>query len=129
LIIEIGSWVLGAVCAQLARWPERIQVAANVSAVQIGLGLVTDVKQNLSRHHRSADRLILEITESLVLDPRTKPFVTALHQAGVQLALDDSGTGYSSFGSLQRFPLDLLKLDRTRISSITERCHIRVPPF
>jgi diguanylate cyclase (GGDEF)-like protein/PAS domain S-box-containing protein len=120
LIIEIGSWVLSTVCEQLARWPERIRISANVSAVQIGPGLVTEVNSNVSRHHLAAGRLILEITESLVLDPRTKPFVTTLREAGVQLALDDFGTGYSSLGSLQRFPLDLLKLDRTLITSITD---------
>ena len=120
LIVPIGSWVLTTVCEQLARWPEQIHIAANVSAVQIGPGLVTEVKDNLSRHHLTARRLVLEITESLVLDPRTKPFVTMLREAGVQLALDDFGTGYSSLGSLQRFPLDLLKLDRTLIASVTE---------
>ena len=63
---------------------------------------------------------MLEITESLVLDPSVKPVVSSLRALGVQLALDDFGTGYSSLGSLQRFPLDLLKLDRTLISSLSE---------
>jgi EAL domain-containing protein (putative c-di-GMP-specific phosphodiesterase class I) len=55
-----------------------------------------------------------------VLDPHTKPIVTRLRELGVQLALDDFGTGYSSLGSLQRFPLDVLKLDRALISSIAD---------
>ena len=63
---------------------------------------------------------MLEITESLVLDPAVKPVVASLRALGVELALDDFGTGYSSLGSLQRFPLDLVKLDRTLIASLTE---------
>ena len=63
---------------------------------------------------------MLEITESLVLDPSVQPVVSSLRSLGVQLALDDFGTGYSSLGSLQRFPLDLLKLDRALISSLSE---------
>ncbi len=120
LIVPVGSWVLAAVCDQLADWPDHIHISANVSAVQIGPGLVSEVEDNLARQNITANRLVLEITESLVLDPRTKPFVTTLRDAGVQLALDDFGTGYSSLGSLQRFPLDLLKLDRTLITSITD---------
>jgi EAL domain-containing protein (putative c-di-GMP-specific phosphodiesterase class I) len=74
----------------------------------------------LSRYRITPGRLVLEITESLVLDPHTKPIVASLRELGVQLALDDFGTGYSSLGSLQRFPLDVLKLDRTLISSVLE---------
>ena len=120
LIIPIGSWVLGTVCEQLARWPEAIHVSANVSPVQLRPQLVEEVRRLLTRHRFAPDRLVLEITESLVLDPHTKPIVISLRELGVQLALDDFGTGYSSLGSLQRFPLDVLKLDRTLISSIDE---------
>ena len=120
LIVPIGSWVLGSVCEQLARWPETIHVSANVSAVQIKPELVTEVAQLLERYRITPARLVLEITESLLLDPRTKPIVVGLRKLGVQLALDDFGTGYSSLGSLQRFPLDLLKLDRTLIDSVAE---------
>ena len=120
LIIPIGSWVLGTVCEQLARWPEAIHVSANVSPVQLRPQLVEEVRRLLTRHRFAPDRLVLEITESLVLDPHAKPIVISLRELGVQLALDDFGTGYSSLGSLQRFPLDVLKLDRTLISSIDE---------
>jgi len=120
LIVPIGSWVLRAVCEQLALWPESIQVSANVSPVQLAPELVAEVDELLVRHRITPARLVLEITESLVLDPRTKPIVASLRELGVQLALDDFGTGYSSLGSLQRFPLDVLKLDRTLISSVSE---------
>ncbi len=120
LILPIGSWVLSRVCEQLARWPQAIHVSANVSALQINSELVTEVRQLLARHQIAPARLVLEITESLLLDPRTKPVIVSLRELGVQLALDDFGTGYSSLGSLQRFPLDLLKLDRTLIDSLGE---------
>ena len=120
LIIPIGSWVLEAVCAQLAQWPEAVRVSANVSAAQIGPRLVDQVEHLLSRYRVAPERLVLEITESLVLDPIARPIFAALRERGIRLALDDFGTGYSSLGSLQRFPLDVLKLDRTLISEVLE---------
>ncbi len=126
LIVGIGSWVLNSVCEQLTRWPEPIHVSANVSALQLQPELVAEVKQLLDRHAVTPARLVLEITESLVLEPRTKPIVSSLRELGVQLALDDFGTGYSSLGSLQRFPLDLLKLDKTLIDSLDENSGLAV---
>jgi len=120
LIVPIGSWVLRAVCGQLAQWPEQIRVSANLSALQITPAIVPEVERLLSHHRVAPDRLVLEITESLVLDPAIKPVVSSLRALGVRLALDDFGSGYSSLGGLQRFPLDLLKLDRTLIDSLSE---------
>ncbi|MGO9788886.1 MAG: EAL domain-containing protein, partial [Solirubrobacteraceae bacterium] len=120
LIVPIGSWVLDTVCEQLGRWPAEIRISANLSALQITPRLVSEVTRLLQAHSVAPDRLVLEITESLVLDPAIKPVVSQLRALGVLLALDDFGSGYSSLGSLQRFPLDLLKLDRTLIDSLTE---------
>jgi ammonium transporter, Amt family len=120
LIVPLGSWVLRTVCEQLAHWPESIHISANVSAVQIKPQLVDEVEELIARYGIAPGRLVLEITESLVLDPHTKPIVIRLRELGVQLALDDFGTGYSSLGSLQRVPLDVLKLDRTLIGSLSD---------
>ncbi|MGO9901708.1 MAG: EAL domain-containing protein [Solirubrobacteraceae bacterium] len=120
LIVPIGSWVLDSVCKQLGRWPEQIRISANLSALQITPPLVSEITRLLQTHSVAPDRLVLEITESLVLDPAIKPIVSQLRALGVLLALDDFGSGYSSLGSLQRFPFDLLKLDRTLIDSLTE---------
>ena len=117
LIVPIGSWVLRQVCAQLTQWPDEIRLSANLSALQIRPELVTEVELQLAKHRIAPGRLVLEITESLVLDPSIKPVIASLRALGVQLALDDFGTGYSSLGSLQRFPLDIVKLDRTLIES------------
>ena len=118
MIVPIGDWVLRSVAEQLSRWPDTIHVSANVSALQIGLELVADIEALLVDHRLAPSRLVLEITESLVLDPRVRPVVAGLRALGVQLALDDFGTGYSSLGSIQRFPLDLVKLDRALVSSL-----------
>ncbi|MGZ4201194.1 MAG: EAL domain-containing protein [Thermoleophilaceae bacterium] len=120
LIIPIGSWVLRAACAQLARWEEPVYLSANLSALQVVPDLVDEVEGLLERYMLRPARLVLEITESLVLDPLTKPTVARLRALGVQVALDDFGTGYSSLGSLQRFPLDVVKLDRELIKSLDE---------
>jgi diguanylate cyclase (GGDEF)-like protein/PAS domain S-box-containing protein len=120
LIVPIGSWVLRQVCAQLAAWPERLSLSANLSAKQITPELVVEVERYLLAHGVEPSRLVLEITERLVLDPHVKSVVVRLRELGVQLALDDFGTGYSSLGSLQRFPLDLVKLDRTLTASLAE---------
>jgi EAL domain-containing protein (putative c-di-GMP-specific phosphodiesterase class I) len=120
LIMAIGSWVLSRVCAQLARWPEEIRVSANLSALQIRPELVAEVEQQLAQHRITPERLVLEITERLVLDPSIKPVIASLRAIGVQVALDDFGTGYSSLGSVQRFPLDVVKLDRTLIDPLAE---------
>ncbi len=126
LIIPMGSWVINRVCAQLASWPEQIHASANLSALQITPQLVPEVARGLARHHLTPRRLVLEITESLVLDPAIKSVVSSLRALGVQLALDDFGSGYSSLGSLQRFPLDVLKLDRTLTDSLGESSGVAV---
>ena len=125
-IVSIGNWVLRQVCAQLAAWPEAVEVAANLSPRQIRPELIVEVEQLLSEYRIAPRRLVLEITESLVLDPLTKPVIGRLRELGVQLALDDFGTGYSSLGSLQRFPLDVVKLDRALIWSLDEGSGVAV---
>jgi diguanylate cyclase (GGDEF)-like protein len=126
LIVPIGSWVLQSACAQLSRWSEEIEVAANLSPRQIRPELVTEVEGLLERYRIAPGRLVLEITESLVLDPLAKPVIEELRSLGVKLALDDFGTGYASLGSLQRFPLDVVKLDRMLISSLAEASGVAV---
>ena len=120
LIVPIGSWVLRSVCAQLAAWPHEIKATANLSPLQIKPQLIAEVKQLLDQHQIAPGRLVLEITESLVLDPPTRPVVAKLRALGVQLALDDFGAGYSSLGSLQRFPLDVVKLDQALTAGLAE---------
>ena len=120
LIRPIGSWVLQTACAELAGMPEPIYLSVNLSALQVSHDLVDEVEALLKRYELRADRLVLEITERLVLEPRTKPVVARLRALGVHVALDDFGTGYSSLGSLQRFPIDVVKLDRVLLRALAD---------
>jgi diguanylate cyclase (GGDEF)-like protein/PAS domain S-box-containing protein len=120
LIRPLGEWVLAEACAALSEWPEPIYVSVNLSSLQVVHELVDDVAALLHRHGLHGDRIVLEITERLVLDPRTKPVVDGLRALGVHVALDDFGTGYSSLGSLQRFPIDVVKVDRTLLQALAE---------
>lgn len=124
LIISIGHEVLRQTCAQLQSWlaadPSR-SVAVNVSAVQLrDPGYARSVLETLATVGVRGDQLILEVTESVFLDPA--PYVTAqltlLRGQGLRVALDDFGTGYSSLGRLQDLPVDILKIDRSFVSVI-----------
>ncbi|NUU33067.1 EAL domain-containing protein [Arthrobacter sp. C9C5] len=124
LINAIGQEVLTQTCARLRPWLERDQerrAAVNVSAVQLREpGYARTVLETLAATGVRADQLILEVTESVFLDPA--PHITAqltlLRGHGIRVALDDFGTGYSSLGRLQDLPVDILKIDRSFVSVI-----------
>ena len=123
LIVPIGEWVIREACRLAMGWPGAQRVAVNVSAVQFrSPGLTTIVLQALAETGLPANRLELEITESLFIDnPETT--LTALHSLraiGVRVALDDFGTGYSSLSYLRRFPFDKIKIDRSFIIDLLE---------
>jgi diguanylate cyclase (GGDEF)-like protein len=121
-IVPIGRWVLGEACVQVARWRRHdpgLTVSVNASAHQVrDAGFRQDVQDALSRAGLPAAALVLEITESVLLedDDETVVRLRALRDLGVSIALDDFGTGYSSLGYLRRFPVDTLKIDRSFVS-------------
>ncbi|HEY0183077.1 MAG TPA: EAL domain-containing protein [Rhodopila sp.] len=121
LIIPIGEWVLSTACAEAARWPDHIGVAVNLSPIQTkNRHLVQLVSETLARTGLSADRLELEITETVLLQD-TETVMTMLgdlHDLGVKVSMDDFGTGYSSLSYLRRFPFDKIKIDRSFISDL-----------
>jgi diguanylate cyclase (GGDEF)-like protein/PAS domain S-box-containing protein len=126
LIVTIGAWVLETVCAQLSAWVRGgvpvVPVAVNLSSVQFEFGdLVDTVTRALTAHGLAARLLVLELTESAVMNdpPAAAIALHALRKIGVGLALDDFGTGYSSLAHLKRFPFDSVKIDRSFITDIT----------
>lgn len=120
LIEEIGQWVIGEACRQLAAWRRR---GIDVPCISVNLspsnfhnpllpGLIT---QALDANQLQAESLTLEITEGVLMDENPISLMTldAIHKLGVRLSMDDFGTGYSSLSYLRRLPIRELKLDRS----------------
>lgn len=124
LIREIGEWVLNAACIQGKEWLDkghRLTVAVNLSPNQIRNQDVRGmVEYALRRSGFPAARLELEITESALMQ-REEEVVSLLHglrALGIRLAIDDFGTGYSSLSYLKRFPIDILKIDKSFVDDL-----------
>jgi EAL domain-containing protein (putative c-di-GMP-specific phosphodiesterase class I) len=127
LIIPIGAWVLEQACHQLRDWHHKGRtgpqgsVEVNVSARQIDDHRIVDtVERILDTTGLPAEYLTLEITESALMEDASSALgiLLALKELGVLLAIDDFGTGYSSLGYLQRFPLDILKIDQSFVETL-----------
>ncbi len=121
LIVPIGEWVLRKACATAATWPEPYRIAVNLSAVQFTHGDLPETVHNiLIETGLAAKRLELEVTESfLISDPGVAlRALRRLKALGVSIAMDDFGTGYSSLSTLQSFPFDKLKIDRSFINNL-----------
>jgi EAL domain-containing protein (putative c-di-GMP-specific phosphodiesterase class I) len=128
MIIPIGQWVLRQACLTAAGWidrcPNPITMAVNLSARQLASPeLFRDVQEALREADLDAGALVLEMTETaLVADPaQAAAKLHELRTLGVRLAIDDFGTGYSSLSYLRQFPVDILKIDRSFINTITDR--------
>ena len=126
LIVEVGRWVLEAACVQAVEWleehpMERFVVRVNLSARQLDrAALIDEVQDALERSGLAPERLCLEITETaLMRNPEVaSATLERLDALGVELAIDDFGTGYSSLAYLKRFPVDVLKIDRTFVMGL-----------
>jgi diguanylate cyclase (GGDEF)-like protein len=121
LIVPLGAWVLRQACMEAAGWPNGLRIAVNVSTIQLrSHGLVETVMAALAESGLSADRLELEITESVLLsdDSATLELLHKLRRLGVRISLDDFGTGYSSLSYLRTFPFDKIKIDRSFLQEL-----------
>src|SRR6185369_8455669 len=124
IIAQIGEWALRTACADLARWPESVRVAVNVSPLQFANpALPAIVTSALASAGVAPERLELEITESVFLndDEGTDAMFAAIKRLGVRLALDDFGTGYSSLGYLKKAPFDKIKIDQSFVRGACEK--------
>jgi diguanylate cyclase (GGDEF)-like protein/PAS domain S-box-containing protein len=126
LIVDLGHWVLRNACKQMRSWldaglPAR-SISVNVSPAQIWNGdFETVVSTVLAETGLPPELLCLELTESLFVDhtkQKVSTTLAALSKLGVQLALDDFGSGYSSLGYLTRLPFNCLKIDRIFVDGI-----------
>ena len=127
LIVELGRWVLHEACRQAAEWrrtrPDVLElgIAVNVSPHQLNApGLLETVDAALEASGLPAHLLTVELTESVLLEhtAQMRDLLAALKARGVRLAIDDFGTGYSSLSYLHRFPVDVLKVDRSFVSGM-----------
>jgi diguanylate cyclase (GGDEF)-like protein len=127
LIAPLTRWVLGAATRQVAAWAELglpLVVAVNVSAASLTTGtLVDDVAAALAASELPPDRLIVELTETTVAeDPeRAAAQFAALRISGVEVAIDDFGSGFSSLGQLVNIPAGVLKIDRSLVAGASDR--------
>jgi diguanylate cyclase (GGDEF)-like protein/PAS domain S-box-containing protein len=126
LIVPIGSWVLRTACRQSRDWQHAgygpLRIAVNLSARQFAQpGLVREIERVLEETGLSPACLEIELTESLVMEDVEGAIRTMgeLKRMGVKLSIDDFGTGYSSLSYLRRFPVDVLKIDRSFVRDIT----------
>ena len=123
VIIPLGEWVLRYACTQAVDWDPSIRVAVNLSPLQITNGrLIGTVMRALAESGLPAERLELEITESLLLDVsrNSTDAIHALRALGVRISMDDFGTGYSSMSYLQNFEFDKIKIDRSFVMKLCE---------
>ena len=130
LILQLGRYVLQTAVAQARTWEQRLgpdralSVSVNLSATQLmEPEVATDVREILESSGLDPALLALEITETVLMRDTTATVsrLEDLKRLGVKLEIDDFGTGYSSFGYLRRFPLDVLKIDRTFVDGLATR--------
>ena len=129
LIVELGEWVLREACRQATQWQRDhpadppLTMAVNLSARQLQCDeLVEMVEEAIRTSGIEPSSLVLEITETAVMTDHASTVVRLkqLKKLGVRLAIDDFGTGYSSLSYLRRFPIDVLKIDRSFVDGVCE---------
>ncbi|MCV4783217.1 EAL domain-containing protein, partial [Escherichia coli] len=128
-IVPLGEWILTQACCRMEKWRRQfsfgsdLSVTVNISIRQFQQRELTEIVKNaLEKSGLPPGLLILEITESFMMQDTecTIRKLTELKELGIRLAIDDFGTGYSSLSYLQRFPVDILKIDRSFIEKISQ---------
>jgi diguanylate cyclase (GGDEF)-like protein len=126
-MVPLGRWVLAQACREVKVWQARlpegrgVRVGVNVSAVQLAKSdICADVRKALAISEIDPGCLVIELTENVLMQNSEAVLSTLneLKTLGVRIAIDDFGTGYSSLSYLHRFPIDILKIDRTFVERL-----------
>jgi diguanylate cyclase (GGDEF)-like protein len=128
LIIQLDAWVLQRATTQAVEWQRRpgleeFTVAVNISGRHLLSGqLVENVRQALVASSFPASRLVLEVTETVLITdlPTVAAYLEALRAAGIRIAIDDFGTGFTSLAALRALPVDVIKVDRSFVEAIDQ---------
>ena len=123
MITDLGAWVLREACKEASSWDWNARLSVNVSSVQFRrTDFVATVRDALAASGFPAERLSLEITESVFVDtdPGILSALETMRRMGITIALDDFGTGYSSLSYLSRLPIDMLKIDQSFVRSLPD---------
>jgi diguanylate cyclase (GGDEF)-like protein/PAS domain S-box-containing protein len=127
LIVPIGNWVLNTAMRQVAEWHalghRSISVAVNMSAQNFGHASLTEtIRGAIASSGLRAQFLEIEVTESMLMRDinQTVQILQWMRDQGIRISVDDFGTGYSSLAYLRRFPLDVLKIDRSFVQESTQ---------
>ncbi|MEM7140271.1 MAG: EAL domain-containing protein [Actinomycetota bacterium] len=123
LVVDLGRWVLTQATRQGAAWLGEgydVVTRVNLSARQLRGAVVEEVEAALADASLPPDRLCLELTETAIMDDvqESARILAQFRELGVQVAIDDFGTGFSSLAYLKRFPVDILKIDRTFVDGV-----------
>ncbi len=121
LIIPIGEWTVRQACRDAAVWPDHIHVSVNLSPIQFrSANLVAMVRDSLASSGLAAERLELEITESVLLQSNERN-LAVMHEfraSDIGIVMDDFGVGYSSLSTLRQFPFQRIKIDRCFVQDL-----------
>lgn len=125
LINPIGRWVIEETCRRFAGWQRLapdLSMSLNISARQLTTGVLDIVGEAVDAHAMDPSGLALEITEGVLMDDVafSVEALTALRGTGVMISIDDFGTGYSSLSYLNRFPVDVLKIDKSFVAGLPD---------
>jgi EAL domain-containing protein (putative c-di-GMP-specific phosphodiesterase class I) len=124
LIVDLGGWVLEAACAQISQWREMgvsvPRVAVNLSVQQLrDPGLLPELRRLLERFHVAPAQLAFEVNEAALTDADSQACIEELSALGVNLTLDDFGTGHTALANLRRYPVGTVKIDRSFVEELT----------
>ncbi len=127
LIFSLGRWVLREACQTMARWrrelpgAEDAYITVNLSAHQLSdTELLDTIESALADSGLPPEALVMEVTESMLMSDTSASIAMlgGIHEMGVGLAIDDFGTGYSSLAQLKRFPVKILKIDKSFVDGL-----------